>query len=117
MEATNNSTAPAGISSRIAIDHALLLAGRNLAVVVLNELAEAGEPKCSIAARDRDGEDQCDSLARAIRMLQSAPQDVIRGFAAVFTEILGREDSLVTSGWLERLTAAEIIGEPVAQSN
>lgn len=110
MEAINHSTPPAGISSRIEINHSLLLAGRNLAVLVLDELAEAGEPKCSIEAKHRDGDDQCDSLARAIGMLRDAPQDVIRGFAAVFTEIAGREDNLVPEGYLENLTAEEIIG-------
>jgi hypothetical protein len=110
MEATNDSTLPAGISSRTEINHSLLLAGRNLAVLVLDELAEAGEPKCSINACDRDGEDQCDSLARAIGMLRDAPQDVIRGFAAVFSEIAGREDNRVPQGCFDSLTAEEMIG-------
>lgn len=70
-------------------DPLLFLAGRNLAVVVLDEMLQAGNQRCSIEDARRKGLTQCNALARAIGWLHDAPPEVIQGFAAVFTDRAG----------------------------
>ena len=96
----------------------LFLAGRNLAVIVFGELLREGDGRCSIEAEYRDGLEQCDALARAVEGLRSAPPAVIRGFAAVFTEIVGGSASSgvsISPDYFERLTAHEMGFDGVEQ--
>lgn len=85
----------------------LFLAGRNLAVIVLREMLAAGSDRCSIEADHRPGLEQCDVLARAFEGLRSAPEAVIRGFAAVFTDRVGC-DCTPPPDHFEQLSAGEM---------
>lgn len=85
----------------------LFLAGRNLAVLVLREIRDAGPERCSIEVDTRPGNAQCDVLARALEGLRDAPTDVLRGFAAVFTDCAGSE-GVVSPDHFEYLSAEEM---------
>lgn len=113
--ATEKSISTTGITTNEA---SLFLAGRNLAVVTLNELLAEGDVRCSIEAQFRDGQDQCDTFARAIEILRTAPPAVIKGFGAVFTEIVGASSvgSPVSSEYIERLSIEEMGHTSVARA-
>jgi hypothetical protein len=103
--ATEKSTSTPGGATD---EPSLILAGRNLAVVVLNELLSEGADGCSIETEYRGGLEQCDVLARAIEGLRNAPTAVIRGFAAVFTEIAGCPNITPDPAYFEHLTIQEM---------
>ena len=79
------------MSAAKSLDANLFLAGRNLAVLAVNELQEVGSDACSIEADHRQGRTQCDVLCRAIDILRTAPPSVVAGFAAVLTDMMGCE--------------------------
>ena len=65
------------------------LGGRNLAVLLLRELADAGSDLCSSEAAHRAGASQCEGFFVALRALKNAPADFVRGIGAVVTDVLG----------------------------
>ena len=106
--ATTKSTSRLGLTT--GGDPSLFLAGRNLAIVTLNELLTEGDIRCSIEAQYRDGQDQCDTFARAIEILRTAPPATIRGFAAVFTEIVGCAQIPACPDYFDRLSIEDMSG-------
>lgn len=84
------------------------MGGRNFAVLLLRDLANAGADACSIEAAHRHGEPQPEAMLVALRALHDAPPDFVAGFAAVLTDMLGTDDRLSDpAAYYESLCAAD----------